>query len=85
MTWNSARISHHGSKNSSAKVEEEMENNILGSNIYGATIHRLDVNFNVKTNDIDSFIGRTAHINLIIRENLFKVLGITMPGLFDLM
>jgi hypothetical protein len=61
-----------------------MESNILGKNVYGATIHRLDVNFNVKTNNLDSFIGRTAHINLIISENLFKILGITVPKLFDL-
>jgi hypothetical protein len=61
-----------------------MENNILGNNVFGATIHRLDINFNVKTSDLDSFIGRTAHINLIISENLFKILGITVPNLFNL-
>ena len=61
-----------------------MQKNILGNNIYGASIHRLDVNFNVKTNNLDSFIGRTAHINLIIKENLFKILNITIPKLFDL-
>lgn len=62
-----------------------MEANILGGNVFGASVHRLDVNFNVKTNDLDSFIGRTAHINLIVRENLFKMLGITIPSLFDLL
>lgn len=62
-----------------------MEANILGDNVFGATVHRLDVNFNVKTNDLDSFIGRTAHINLIIRENLFKMIGVTVPSLFDLL
>ena len=61
-----------------------METNILESNVFGASVHRLDVNFNVKTNDLDSFIGRKAHINLIIRENLFKMLGVTIPSLFDL-
>jgi len=60
-----------------------MVENILGGNVFGASVHRLDVNFNVKTNNLDSFIGRTAHINLIIRENLFKMLGITLPKLFD--
>lgn len=84
VSWHSARISGHRSKNSLSKVEEEMETNILGNNVFGATVHRLDVNFNVKTNDLDSFIGRTAHINLIIRENLFKMLGVTIPSLFDL-
>ena len=57
----------------------------MGNNIYGASIHRLDINFNVtKTQDLDSFIGRKAHINLIIRESLFKILGITIPQLFQL-
>ena len=60
-----------------------MEMNILGSNVYGASVHRLDINFNVKTNDLDSFIGRTAHINLIIRENLFKMLGVTLFSLLE--
>lgn len=61
-----------------------METNILGDNIYGATVHRLDINFNVKTNTLDSFIGRTAHINLIIKENFFKTIYLTIPKLFDL-
>lgn len=46
-------------------------------------IHRIDVNFNVKTKNLDSFIGRTAHINLIIQESLFKIIVNTMPNLFD--
>jgi hypothetical protein len=61
-----------------------MVENILGDNIYGATIHRLDVNFNVKTKNFDSFIGRTAHINLIVQESLFKMIGLVMPKLFDI-
>lgn len=44
-----------------------MSTNIMDNNIYGASIHRLDIDFNVKEKTIDSFIGRTAHINLIIR------------------
>jgi hypothetical protein len=58
--------------------------NMLGNNIYGSSVHRIDINFNVRENTLDSFIGRTAHINLIVRENLFKTLSITMPKLFDL-
>jgi hypothetical protein len=61
-----------------------MCDNLLSNNVYGASVHRLDVNFNVKTNNLDSFIGRTAHINLIIRENLFKTVSMTIPKLFDL-
>lgn len=61
-----------------------MEENIMGNNIYGASVHRIDINFNVKTKDLDSFIGRKAHIELIIREKLFKNLGMTIPELFQL-
>lgn len=52
-----------------------MVQNILGNQ----PIHRLDVNFNVKTKNLDSFIGRTAHINLIIQESLFKIINSTIP------
>lgn len=82
MPWHSARISPHHTKVNSTlgKVEKEMVDNILGK----SSVHRLDVNFNVKTKNIDSFIGRTAHINLIVQESLFKVVNLTVPKLFDL-
>lgn len=54
--------------------------NILGSE----PIHRIDVNFNVQTKNLDSFIGRTAHINLIIQQSLFKITNATIPDLFDI-
>lgn len=57
-----------------------MVNNILGE----SPIHRIDVNFNVQTKNLDSFIGRTAHINLIIQQSLFKIINTTTPNLFDL-
>lgn len=38
-----------------------MAENIVGDK----TVHRIDVNFCVKKNDLDGFIGRKAHINLI--------------------
>ena len=85
VSWHSARISGHRSKNSESKIEEEMEGSILGNSLFKATVHRLDINFNVKTNDLDSFIGRTAHINLIIKDELFKTLNSTIPKLFDLL
>lgn len=40
-----------------------MIGNILGNH----GIHRIDINFNVKKNNIDGLIGRTAHINLIVQ------------------
>jgi hypothetical protein len=64
-----------------------MVQNILGlehGKNYDTTIHRLDVNFNVQGNNIDSLIGRAAHINLIIQDSLFDVINTTLPKLFDL-
>lgn len=57
-----------------------MASNILGDQ----PIHRIDVNFNVQTKNLDSFIGRTAHINLIIQQSLFKIVNSTLPELFDI-
>lgn len=84
VSWHSARISPHLSSNSSSKVQMQMCDNMMSNNIYGASVHRLDINFNVKGNTLDSFIGRTAHINLIIRENMFKTIALTIPQLFNL-
>lgn len=39
-----------------------MATNILGD----LTVHRVDVNFACEKGDLDGFIGRKAHINLII-------------------
>jgi hypothetical protein len=57
-----------------------MVNNILGDR----PVHRVDINFNVKGKNIDNFIGRTAHINLIAQESIFKIINITIPQLFDI-
>lgn len=52
-----------------------MVNNILGN----CPIHRIDLNFGCKKNDIQGFIGRTAHINLIIQDHIFKLVNWTIP------
>lgn len=39
-----------------------MASSILGN----ATTHRVDVNFACEKSDLDGFIGRKAHINLIV-------------------
>lgn len=39
-----------------------MADSIVGD----STIHRIDVNFACEKSDLDGFIGRKAHINLII-------------------
>ena len=61
-----------------------MVENILGDNLFGCSVHRLDVNFNIRGNSIDNFIGRKAHINLIVQDSLFEVLNLTLPRLFFL-
>jgi hypothetical protein len=57
-----------------------MVENILGELV----VHRIDVNFAVKKNDLDGFIGRKAHINLLVQDTIFKLLNTVLPKLFDL-
>ena len=78
VPWHSARIC--GYKTNKKSIDLEMANNILGDQ----TIHRIDVNFAVEKNDIDGFIGRKAHINLIINESILKLVNAVIPKLFDL-
>ena len=80
VPWHSARISFYKSKNSSSKYEAEMVESIIGD----TTVHRIDVNFSVKKNDIDGFIGRKAHINLISNDSILKLINTVIPKLFDL-
>lgn len=61
-----------------------MVDNILGGNIYNASVHRIDVNFNVKGKNVDRMIGRAAHINLITQDSLFRMITQTIPELFQL-
>ena len=60
--WHSARLEYHESNNNSSKIEREMTDSILGDQI----VHRIDVHFDISsTEDMNSFIGRTAHINML--------------------
>ena len=78
VPWHSARICAYDTKNN--ELEAEMVNNILGEN----TVHRIDVNFACGKGDIDGFIGRKAHINLIVNETIFKLINEVIPDLFDI-
>ena len=82
VAWHSARILKHHStkKNEAITIESEMVEKILGNR----PVHRIDVNFEVKEKNLDSFIGRTAHINLIVQESLFKIINSTLTELFDI-
>lgn len=57
-----------------------MAENIIGD----LAVHRLDINFSVKKNDIDGFIGRKAHINFITNDTIMKLINKVIPKLFDL-
>lgn len=49
-----------------------MANNLLGS-IPIDVLYRLDVNFQIQENNLDSFIGRTAHILFLENEELMRM------------
>ena len=80
VPWHSARICYFKSTNSSSKIEAEMVENILGE----STVHRIDVNFSVRKNDLDGMIGRKAHINLICNDSILKLVNAVLPKIFDL-
>ena len=51
-----------------------MVNNILGKCANLEVLYRLDVNFNIEESNIDSMIGRTAHILFLENEELMKMI-----------
>ena len=51
-----------------------MVNNLLGSCEELEVLYRLDVNFNIVETNIDSVIGRTAHILFLENEDLIKMI-----------
>ena len=51
-----------------------MVNNILGVTPKLDVLYRLDVNFNIEENNLDSLIGRTAHILFLENEELMKMI-----------
>jgi NADH:ubiquinone oxidoreductase subunit F (NADH-binding) len=58
-----------------------MADSIVGEKV----VHRIDVHFDIdSTKDIDSFIGRAAHIHLLTQECILKLLNEAVPNLFDI-
>eukprot|EP00343_Euplotes_focardii_P010884 CAMPEP_0205828008 /NCGR_PEP_ID=MMETSP0206-20130828/33792_1 /ASSEMBLY_ACC=CAM_ASM_000279 /TAXON_ID=36767 /ORGANISM="Euplotes focardii, Strain TN1" /LENGTH=117 /DNA_ID=CAMNT_0053129417 /DNA_START=449 /DNA_END=799 /DNA_ORIENTATION=- len=75
--FESARIQFRkeaSTKPSSAKNElyEKMAKNILG-NVPLNQIYRLDVNFKIQEKNLDSFIGRSAHIRFLENQPLMRM------------
>jgi hypothetical protein len=51
-----------------------MVNNLLSKCTTLDVLYRLDVNFNIEETNIDSMIGRTAHILFLENEELMKMI-----------
>mmetsp|Transcript_38984 Transcript_38984/g.38603 ORF Transcript_38984/g.38603 Transcript_38984/m.38603 type:complete len:312 (-) Transcript_38984:23-958(-) len=79
VAFESARIqfrkSEHSSKPSSTKnaIYERMARNIL-ENVPLNMIYRLDVNFKIQEKNLDSFIGRAAHIRFLENQPLMRMI-----------
>lgn len=77
VAFESARIQFRKDKGSksSAKNEtfEKMAKNLLGE-VPVNHIHRLDVNFKIQEKNLDSFIGRSAHIRFLENQPLIRMI-----------
>ena len=51
----------------------QMVNSLLG-NVPAHVLYRLDVNFNIEETNLDSMIGRTAHILFLENEDLMRMI-----------
>ena len=60
----------------------KMANNILGK-LSNNSLKRIDVNFVISDNNIDSFIGRTAHIQFLENQNFMRILFYNHADLFS--
>ena len=48
-------------------------------------VHRVDIHFDLSpTKDLNNFIGRTAHINLLTQECIMRLLNRAVPSLFQI-
>jgi len=52
----------------------QMVENIMNRTKNLEVMYRLDVNFNIEETNLDSFIGRTAHILFLENEELMKMI-----------
>lgn len=79
VAFESARIQFRKEKNSSRPssskndIYEKMAKNLLG-NVPINHIYRLDVNFKIHEKNLDSFIGRSAHIRFLENQALMRMI-----------
>ena len=59
-----------------------MVNSMLSS-VPFVVLFRLDVNFNIEETNIDSMIGRTAHILFLENEDLIKMIVARYKVIFN--
>ena len=57
--------------------------NTLLSEVPFEVLYRLDVNFNIEETNIDSMIGRTAHILFLENEELIKMIVARYKVIFN--
>ena len=50
-----------------------MAQNVM-EKITADVVYRIDVDFRIEENNLDSFIGRTAHIQFLECQNMMKML-----------
>lgn len=60
----------------------KMAENIL-SKITSKYIYRIDVGYNIKKKNINSFIGREAHLQFLENEVLFKMISYCYADFFQ--
>lgn len=78
VAFESARIQFRKEKNSKSsssknEVYERMAKNLLGS-VPANHIYRIDVNFKIQEKNLDSFIGRSAHIRFLENQPLIRMI-----------
>ena len=59
-----------------------MVNSMLG-NVPLNVLYRLDVNFNIEETNLDSYIGRTAHILFLENEDLLRMIVARYKVIFN--
>eukprot|EP00826_Nyctotherus_ovalis_P039928 TRINITY_DN3878_c0_g1_i1.p1 TRINITY_DN3878_c0_g1~~TRINITY_DN3878_c0_g1_i1.p1 ORF type:complete len:449 (+),score=100.84 TRINITY_DN3878_c0_g1_i1:2327-3673(+) len=78
--YESSRI-EIGKKHKSDTLYIKMGQNIL-TRLKAASLHRVDVGFNIKKNNLNSFIGREAHLQFLENEVFLKIVAYYYADIF---
>ena len=68
-------------KDSKSQIYRKMANNLLGK-LTKNSLRRVDVNFVINESNIDTFIGRTAHIQFLENQNFMRSLFFSNADIF---